>query len=88
MTFVQPTRPRDFDVGFRHALGIGHLAAVFVDLGHEILRHTGSTMEHQRIIAEIGFHERLFDDLETFEVQMLFTLEFVSTMAVANGDGQ
>ena len=29
---------RDFDVGFGHALGIGHLAAVFVDLDYQILR--------------------------------------------------
>ena len=30
---------RDFYVAFRHALRIGHFAAVFVDLVHEILRH-------------------------------------------------
>src|SRR5450759_3218832 len=80
--------PRDFDVRFRHALGIGHLAAVFVDLGHEILRHAGSAMQHQRIITHAGVHERFLDQFQTVQIQVLFPLELESAMGVADGDGE
>jgi len=77
-----------FDVGFRHALRVGHLAAVLVDLGDEILRHAGGSVQHERIIAEVGIHERLLDGFEAFEIQVLFALELEGTMAVADGDGE
>ena len=32
------------DVRFGHALGVGHLASVFVDLGNQMLGHAGSAV--------------------------------------------
>ena len=32
--------------------------------------------------------QRLFDGLEPFEIEMLFALEFIGAMRIADGDGQ
>ena len=78
----------NFNVGFRHALGIGHLSAVFIDFGDEFLRNAGSAVQHERIIAKTGIHEHFFDGLEPVQIQMLFALELVSAVRIADGDGK
>jgi hypothetical protein len=45
-------------------------------------------VQHERVIAHAGIHERLLDELEAFEIEVLFAFEFVSAVAVADGDSE
>ena len=45
-------------------------------------------MEHQRIIAQAGIHQRFLDGFEAFEVEVLFAFEFVSAVGIADGHGE
>ena len=90
----------DVDLGATHTAShldvrLGHagrlfaeVAAVLVDLLGEVLRNGGGSVQHQRVVTHTGFEQRLLNGLEALEVQMLFTLELVGTVAVADGNGQ
>jgi hypothetical protein len=61
---------------------------VLIDFAGEILGDARRTVKHEWIITETGVHERLFDGLEAVEVEVLFALEFVGAMRIADGDGE
>lgn len=79
----------DFDIGFGDAGGVGaEVTAELVDFGDQIFGDGGGAVEDEGIIAETGFEEGLFDGAEAFDIEVLFALEFVGTMAIADGDGE
>jgi hypothetical protein len=45
-------------------------------------------VQHERIIAEARVQQRFFDGLEALEIKMLFALELIGAVAVADGDGE
>ena len=53
-----------------------------------MLRHAGSAVQHQRIIAHAGVQQRFFNELETFKIEVLFAFEFVGAMGIADGHGE
>jgi len=40
-------------------------------------------VQHERIITKTGIHQRLFNQLETFKIQVLRALEFVRAMRIS-----
>jgi len=75
----------DLYVCLRHASGIGsELATVFVDFLDEVLRHAGGPVEHQGIVAKSGFQQCFLYRFEPLQIEVLFTLELVCPMRVAN----
>ena len=79
----------DFDVGLGNPGGVGaQFAAVLVDFLDQVLRDTGSPVEHEWIITQARIQERLFDRFEPFQVEVLFAFEFVGAVGIANRDGQ
>lgn len=79
----------DFDIGFGDAGGVlAEVAAELVDFGDQILRDGGSAVQDEGVIAEAGFEEGLFDGAEAIDIEVLFALEFVGAMAIADGDGE
>src|ERR1017187_8920617 len=78
--------PGDFDVRLRHARRIGsQLAAVLIDLLHQVLGDARSPVQHQRIIAESRIHERLLDGFEPLQVKVLFAFKLIRPVRVADG---
>ena len=81
LTLVQPVRrATSMSASGTPAVSSAQFAAVFVDFLGQFLRHARSAVQHQRIIAQPGIHQRLLDQLETFQIQMLFALEFVGAV--------
>jgi hypothetical protein len=79
----------DFDIGFGNAGGVfAEFATVFVDVGDEVFGNRGGSVEDERVITEAGIHERFLDGFEAIEIEMLFALELVGTMGIADGDGE
>ena len=81
--------PGDFDVGLGDAGGVlAERATEFVDFLGELLRDAGGSVEDEGIIAETGIHQRFLDGFQPVDVEVLFALELVGAMAVADGDGE
>ena len=80
---------RDFDVGFRYAGGVGaQLAAIFIDFLSQILGDAGGAVQHQRVIAQSSLHQGGLDRLEAVEIKVLFALELVGAVRIADGHRQ
>ena len=78
-----------FDVGLGHTGGLfAEVATVLVDLLGEILGNRGGSVQHQRVVTHAGVEQGLLDGLEALEIEVLFALELVGAVAVADGDGQ
>ncbi len=78
----------DFDIGFGDAGGVfAQFTAVVVDFGDEVFGDAGGAVEDEWVIAEAGIEEGFFDGLEAFEVEVLFSFEFVGAVGVADSDG-
>jgi hypothetical protein len=45
-------------------------------------------VENERIIAQAGVHERLFDGAQPVQIQALLPFELVGAMGIADGHGQ
>ena len=77
---------RSFSEHFlRDADGVGHLSAELVDNGDVLLRNRGSTVKHDgKSGKKLG---NLFENVET-ELGLLAGLEFICTVACADGNGK
>ena len=81
-TLVQPTRrATSMSASGTPAVSLPILPPYLLISCDEILRHAGGAVQHERIIAQAGIHQRFLDRFEAFEVEMLFAFEFVGAMA-------